>query len=1072
MKEVAPGSESPAESGISPSSFMRNLRPEYYSDTEDRSSYSLDRASLEFQLDTITQRNHTQEFEVFCRKLCERVICPNLRPQTGPEGGGDSKTDSETYPVADEISLVYLGEPNAGKERWAFAFSAKARWTDKVRSDVKGIVGTGRKYDRIICVTSRSARSKDRAALEDELLKEYGVPVTIHDRSWISKEIIEGDRKDLAFNYLHVGQEVADPLRLGPTDYSRARQLADIEKALDEPTAFAGMERQRSVEALVAAKLSRNLERPRTETDGRFIRAIRLANAHGSNHQKLEAHYESLWTAFWWFDDVNLVNQGYDQFESAVSTSRDARDTEFLCNLFQLLINSVVHGLLTHSASKLDERAVSLRKLLEPIAADSTRPNNALEADTSLLVLKLSLQWIDDKAGDRSAIWQEFSALLDRAAGMGEFDADSLVKMIKVAAPVGGADPAYGALIEKLADFVSKRKGEAEGALILLERAQALDLDEKFEIIRLLGKAAIGLTKKEYNAQLIEAVQLLMVAYRSAGLLWASRSACAFASASIVIEGERDSELPVGFVPTMKIWAWIALELGYVPDFLSAIQLLNGAIAVLPLDDSSKERVHDDLQELDVAFGSALLTLDESGLRALEVLPDLLEGLHLINARSALLYVLGYKDVLLNDGSIPMEEPEDAIVRTYSIWASQPAADEIRRPFILNQLEPQVRSTAILGMAVHVHHCGTVDSTINAETLLAALETFFATVVEHHVSPHTESLRIDILEANEGTEALVVASDTESLLTLNWPQDLSPKNFGRQDELRKLLLQVAAMALHHTCATADAGKLIDTLFANESVTHRIAMIVATPNSYSRAMAKPLSLMSDWPLENFKSYPIRADRPTVERADLPGKHQRRSSEIKVGEMPSDHRALGVRSVIDVRSWGQAGWKGVAYLQFREDYPPVMALLFKNGEAARRIFDAWRKRFGPYDEKDEIYVGIARQISEEHPYHYGVIISSERPGDTSGRQVITVATRSLTMEALTDAHLSRFLDTYGKFRAYYLAPAVLTASGEPDILSDTAVLKRKLSVKDAANISDNELEAILLPSLRGKMQRSRP
>src|SRR5262249_24825364 len=151
--------------------------------------------------------------------------------------------------------------------RWAFAFSAKKKWSEKVRDDVKGIIETGRAYDRIICVTSRSARDKDRARLEQELSEKYRVPVTIHDRSWIKKEVIENDRKDLAFNYLGVGEARNDPLRLGSVDYSRTQQLAAIEKLFDDPDAFKGMEYQRVSEALVAAKLSRNLERPRTETD-------------------------------------------------------------------------------------------------------------------------------------------------------------------------------------------------------------------------------------------------------------------------------------------------------------------------------------------------------------------------------------------------------------------------------------------------------------------------------------------------------------------------------------------------------------------------------------------------------------------------------------------------------------------------------------------------------------------------------------------------------------------------------------------------------------------------------------
>lgn len=270
----------PAEK-LSPSKFMRQLRPELYSDTIDRTTYKLDASTLGYHLETITARNQTHDFEIFCRKLCERTICPNLKPPTGPEGGGDSKADTETIPIADEIGvLTDVGDANAGRERWAFAFGAKKKWAEKVRKDVAAIVATARGYHKIYCVTALFARAKDRARIEDDLTKQYGIPITILDRAWIVEQVIDNDRMDLAFNYLGVGQETQNPKRPGPSDYSRTQQLEDIEKALADPQAFSGMEIQRVTEALVAAKLSRNLERPRAETDGRFARAIPLAEAH------------------------------------------------------------------------------------------------------------------------------------------------------------------------------------------------------------------------------------------------------------------------------------------------------------------------------------------------------------------------------------------------------------------------------------------------------------------------------------------------------------------------------------------------------------------------------------------------------------------------------------------------------------------------------------------------------------------------------------------------------------------------------------------------------------------------
>ncbi len=123
---------------FSPSDFMRARRPELFSDTVFREEHALDRSQFEFHLDTLTQRKEEIRFEHFCRRLAEKELCPNLLPQTGPTGGGDSKVDAETFPVAETIEeRWYEGDPKrAARERWAFAFSAKKKWRSKVEKYV------------------------------------------------------------------------------------------------------------------------------------------------------------------------------------------------------------------------------------------------------------------------------------------------------------------------------------------------------------------------------------------------------------------------------------------------------------------------------------------------------------------------------------------------------------------------------------------------------------------------------------------------------------------------------------------------------------------------------------------------------------------------------------------------------------------------------------------------------------------------------------------------------------------------------------------------------------------------
>lgn len=1050
-------------SGISPSAFMRRLRPEYYSDTKERTTFSLNASTLEYHLDSITSRNQTHEFEIFCRKLCERAICPNLRPQTGPDGGGDSKADTETYPVAEEITgLTYVADVNSGRKRWGFAFSAKATWAAKVRSDVKGMVETGRTYDRIICVTSRFAKAKDRARVEDELTKKYSIPVTIHDRSWIVNEVIDKDRTDLAFNYLKVGDSKG-AARLGPTDYSRAQQLDDAERAIQDPEAFRGMEMQRVTEALVAAKLSRGLERPRIETDGRFARAVRLADKDGTYRQRLEARYEQIWSAFWWYDDVALLNASYDDFQARTLKSDHAKNLEFLGNLNQLLVNCVVHRHLTREESRLDERMEALKTALEAAASDRDRPNNSLEARTALLRIALNKAML---AGNREAlsdIWKSFADILEKAGGLGEFDADSLVTFVEIAGNIAGNDPAYNDLVEKLAVFVAERKSEGEGAVILLRRAQKLDFDDNFDMIRWLGKAAIGLTKREYTNELIEALQLLTLAYRSAGLLWAARATSVFAVASIVIDGEQDSDVRVDIVPTVKLGAWISLALSHLPDFLSAIQLTNGFLRGLPLDEETQERVRDDLRTFDSALGCFFLNLDEAELRLVERTPDILEGLGLFMARTALLYALGHEDVLRQDGSLPPKETDEQVTRMLSFLKSQPVADSFCRPVVLNTEGRQSFATTILGMRVEVE-IGGESSIVLAELILASLEAFFATVLGERLVPHTELFRIIVTECDGLEGPAIETSKLDITATISWPRGLSVTAFDRQRDLRNFLIDVAARVLSMACMVRDIKELLEDLFTDEAVLHRITMIASSPNSYRRTASRDFARLSDWDNAVRRSYPLRSERTTLERVPLlVDAEQTADQEESVFDV-KNHREVGISSVIDVHAWDQARWRGCGYMQLGFSHPPFMLLLFENAAAARKIFERWRERFGEEDANEEIAISIIRNLPESNPHHYCVQISSKYATVAAGqsRRPVVMATRSQTMEPSNNTYLEMFLAGHQRFGAYFLIPAIGLSKSE--LFVDLAILKRSVSVKSADDIGEHDIEALAL-RLRG-------
>ena len=164
-----------------PSEFYRMRRPEYFSDSVVDYDVVLTREILAYELDKITSNQKHDLFEGFCRRIAEKVIAPNLIPQTGPTGGGDGKTDAETYPISEDISERWFIPENGWNkdEKWAFAFSAKREWKPKVESDIKNILSTKREYTRIYFISNQTIPSKQRKETQDKLIELYNVDIVI-----------------------------------------------------------------------------------------------------------------------------------------------------------------------------------------------------------------------------------------------------------------------------------------------------------------------------------------------------------------------------------------------------------------------------------------------------------------------------------------------------------------------------------------------------------------------------------------------------------------------------------------------------------------------------------------------------------------------------------------------------------------------------------------------------------------------------------------------------------------------------------------------------------------------------
>jgi hypothetical protein len=1041
--------------GIRPSEYMRKARPELFSDSGGRSTYDLDRAVFDHHLDTLTSRNQHHDFELFCFDLCGRLICPNLKPSTGPEGGGDSKVDTETLSVAEEIKFLhYIGEPSAGQERWGFAFSAKEKWETKVRNDVAGIAATGRPYSKVIFVTSRFARAKTRAKIEDELSQANAFKVEILDRSWILKSVIDDGNIDIAVNRLGAGQHVLDA-SLGPEDYRRTQQLEALERALQDPTGYDQREMERVNDAITAAILSRNLERSRFETDGRFNRAIRLADRFGSRRQRVESRYEQLWTAFYWFDDIDSLNDGFDAVATLAYESDDAEVMELISNLIQNLSNAVLHGHTSPTGLRIEERREALILALESLAADLERPNNALEAHTSLLFIAASKAMMAKDQDALKALWHQFSEVVAKADGLPEYRAGRLEPIVELFGRAAGNDDSYNRLVEDLATFISKRTGDARGGLILLKRANQLDIEvDRLDVIRLLGRATRQLAQREHVESFIQAAYSLAIAYRGAGMLWAARAAAMFSVATIFAETERESDAPVEIVPTLILLGQIDVELRLLPEFLDVVRLVKGCRSILPLDEASQRRIDKRLAEFDSLLASSLLhtSLDER--RVLERLPSVLSTLGLHVSEAALLYMLGYLDVL-DDENEGIEAIDWADV--LEKLAAELPREIAERPVLLNSEAAQLQFTKVAGMEVCVKTLGSSTAIVVGQALLTVVEAMFSTMLAAGVAAHIERFNVEVIEIPELITPAFDFNELTMSASLSWPIGETPTSAKLNGTAYEVFRDLTVHILLAACVVRNPIELFTGLYEKEALGERIHAAIGSVNSRNRAFNSPLSRIGYWLEHGGAEYPLRSDAPIFAAMPKSGLTAGKENERDRESWKRDHRKVTTKSIINNQLWERAEWLGMMFAVYPEGVPPLIGFHFNSEDHGQTIFADWRKRFGENDDQGEIHLAIIKDLPGHPAAHYGALL---QPGlkATDEATTIQMSSRMKILEPETDINLTRFLEAYNREKVYWLAPAVVNADGSARILHECRILKHGLPVRCFNDIGDHDLEVV--------------
>jgi hypothetical protein len=1049
-----------------PSEFMRARRPHLFSDSEVIAQAQLDRSTLEYHLETLTVRKQELDFEGFARKLAEKEICPNILPQTGPTGGGDSKVDAQTYPVSPEISdrLYYADSQgrDAANERWAFAFSAKEDCRTKARSDIKAIAGTGRGYKKAFFVTSRFAKDKDRAALEDELSNKYGLDVRILDRTWIVEKVFANGRERLAIESLKCTVPLVPAPKKGPRDLSREAELKELEEQISDPSRYAGLGYQLVEDALQAALLARGIELPRVEVEARFERAVHLAQERGTNQQQLRCAYNKAWTYFWWYDDFSSFVGAYDAVEALARGSSQISDIELLENLWQLLYATVKTGKSAAVDARIDQRTATLRSGFEAILAERTRPSASLQARAGLLIMELSVAY--NNSEKLKEVFRAFRDVFEKSKGLIDFPAKQFVKLLMELGDLLPDDEEFDAAFESALALARERESRTVSGRMLLRRGrQKLKSGKPYEAIRLLGRAQQDLALHESRGEMVLALALCAAAYEAAGLLWAARGCMLLAVNQSLREFWENGHIIPPALTCLHRLIWLELQLGRVPCVLAWAETFLVMSSAVEHEPELQRQLAEEWTKLDGVLGLLLLRTDCTDLRDLASLPPVLEKLHMDGSWMALLYALGYKEMLRAEKVIPVEEKPESVAKFFDKWLSQPAGNDLPSvPEFLDRRTVELHST-VLGCEIVATVSNNNESLFLAEGILAGVESFLATSLDFTLLPQASRVHVRVAPSDFLDQVLefTVKFAPHTIIDVQHRKDSLATAEVTSTFKDKLVEIISWVAAHIATPTEPGLKQLEVLIRDERALGRAILVAGIRTLISNALGdKPKIRISDWtsvgdqgdrfPLLRKEpwSYGRLVGHPDAERvAPSPG----------VGDPPAEllnverlkHRDRRVFSGINLSLWEKARWAGTGYIFPTDplsDETPYLTLMFENPQAAETIFQGWLEEVGPEDSKERIRVSIVTGISMENPAAYRVILGTNPDWTTvpPGSELVLVY-RINTMTPATSSNLDRFLERYKAQKKYMLVPGEAEPSGIGRIVPRLGILKHELLVR---------------------------
>jgi hypothetical protein len=1040
-----------------PSQFYRNRRPEFFSDSKTESKVLLTKEQLAFEISQISTNQKHDSFENLCRRLAEKLITPNLIPQVGPTGGGDGKTDSETYPVSSYISDRWFISNNKWNEseNWAFAISAKKDWKPKVKSDVKKIIETKRGYTKAYFFSNQKIRSKDKKDTQDLINERHGIELIILDAEWIIEKVYSNNLLNDVIESLNLSSVHLEEKKIGVNDSIRIEKLSKIEETINNSERTFEVDFQLVEDCLESAMTSRMLELPKTEVVGKFERAKRFVNKLSSIQQKIRIHYQLAWTYLNWYDDYNNFYEEYIEFKTLVNKVPNLNNLELHLNLYNLLKTiSQINEVKDYVNINFSREEVEFLKLLKECSKNKNKLSTALLCKFYISIINISNQLNDERIVSKEVInLQNYFQISQHHL---DIPFEQLKGTIDIYSELLPNDKEFDKLIDVLADLESTRVSELASAKIYLNRGSTkLKNDLNKESLVFFGKAVRKLAKEETQDEFYFCLMLLSEAYSNLGLHWASNN-CVISAINLYIneffttgtinrrlynsvEQILKNEVILGRIPILLAWYELFNVIKYY--FESEINIENEEMSIENL--------------IDACLSTRLLNTDFESFKELSDLSDILSENELWLSSDSVLYLLGHENLIeINEPKSPLYTKEN-LKEFFNKLANQPFLKQMAfETNFLNKTEIS-SYTRILGIKFIIHSKDDIQLLILGETIFAYLESFLATAFED-AFPLSEKITLNI-KYQKSDKFFKIKSESKNLFDL-----FIKKNYEyTSEDISELMDELIPLIIGSNYMFKDYIEFFENLYKNDEVHERLTLIVEHKNFLTNTLTtEPKFFLKNWVKEKNKNFPLKRISNPIE---LPISNLEKDENNK--EKPDfnsvTHKNMRAETIIDTYLWDKAKWRAFGFVAMPQPNQFGIMLTFENEEAGKKIFENWIKEFGKIDKEETISISIIKGIRKDKPYWYKVLVSKNiKKKQIKNGGFVSLSSRFHRMEPKNSANLDNLINGYKYFNKYLLIPAHFDKDFNVKPFPELGILKTKLKFINAWEIGVHDPERAVI------------